>query len=347
MNKTLKYLAVIGIFFLLAYPSYYHEYKYGDPAISGQADYYEYYKMYKDLDFEAVAPPTNMRVISALVVHAIYKSGIYYPVEICFSDPNYDQQVYFSAVMHNFLAGIITCFLIFLLVFKYSGNYLLSILMGAGYLLDYSTVIWGSGGAVDGFSVMVFTIGLFFLLKKSYWIIPLIVLTIFQRDVVLIAFGVFTFVSICYVYLNEKKISKFNLYVFLVTLTSFIIMVVLRETVFHTSDRWSGYTNANFYSNIFDFPDLTLGRFLRGVVFSQNTFLIFLIFLLYKIRNKIAINKEHFLQLLSFFIVMGIICVLLKVLHETGRYFNMASSAIFVYLGFEIHHFKLKMKQKD
>jgi len=339
MNNILKYLAVIGVFFLLAYPSYYQEYKYGDPAISGQADYYEYYKMYKDLDFESVAAPTNMRVISALVVHAIYKTGLYYPVEICFSNPQYDQAVYFSAVMHNFLAGIITCFLIFFLVYKNSGNFILSILMGAGYLLSYSTVIWGSGGSVDGFSIMWFTIGLTLIEKKSFWVIPFISLTIFQRDVVLIAFGVFTFVSFFHAYIYEKKISKYSLYVFFTTLISFIIMVWLRETIFHTSDRWSGYTNVDFYGNVFDFPDLTIGRFLRGVIFSQNTFFIFLMFLTYKIRKRIAINKEKFYQLILFFITMSVICLLLKVLHEIGRYFNMASSAIFVYLGHEINHY--------
>ncbi|MEZ4722075.1 MAG: hypothetical protein R2813_09400 [Flavobacteriales bacterium] len=329
----------IGVFFfylILAYPVFYFSYKFGSPEISGQADYFAYYKLYKTLSIEGVDAPTNMRLISSFLVYLIYQSGFYYPVEIVFSDPAYDQAVYFSSVFVSFVSAAVTSTIIYNVVLSYSKNHMAGIISGCLYFLQYGTVIWGSGGLADGFSTMLFALLLYTYLKRSLTLfVCLLPLAVFQREIILMAFATFFFLEFG-LRLYEHVWAKRALGLLVYTLGLFAIYVYLRETVFFTP-RYSGYTSSTFYQDLFDFSPASILKYLRGTILSQNLLWLYLGLIFYSLKKKIPFDKQWSFYIIGFFVVINVVCFLLKAPSEAGRYFYVTSPLLICGLGLQGH----------
>lgn len=344
-DKLLKALSILG-YILLGFPIFYFTYKFVSPDISGQMDYYAYYIMYKDLSIQGVDAPTNMRLISSFLVHLFYKTGLYYPVPISFQNADYEPAVYFASVVTSWISAVITCFFIQKLVYNYSKNTVLSILIGSTYLLQYGTIIWGSGGLADGFSTMLFCL-LFYFWKsgRMRWFLLLLPLAIFQREIILMAFGIIFFADLLYkIMMKEKVRSSFLLLVYSISL--FAVYFILRETIFFTP-KYSGYVSPSFYSNMFNNQNLNLFKFLRGVILSQNILIILSIVLGYSMYKKIKINYIEVAHVYTNFIGIIFVCFVLMVLPEAGRYYYISSPYLIYLLGVQIHHILNYNEQKN
>jgi len=55
--------------------------------------------MYQSADFTAASAPFVYRQVSAILTHALYLTGIFYPKEISFADPEIDQRMFFAACL--------------------------------------------------------------------------------------------------------------------------------------------------------------------------------------------------------------------------------------------------------
>ncbi len=182
MNTRQKYLkwSVLVVYVLISFPQFYYSYKFGSPETSGQRDFYDYYPVYNELNVQEPEAPYNMRVLSPSLVYVLNKSGISYPIEINFQDPDIDQDVYLSTIIVHFAAAVLTAFLIFLTLFYLQKDSVISVIGGGLYLVQYGTVFWGSGGITDGFSAAVFALFTLYFLRTSYWSIPILLIAIFS-----------------------------------------------------------------------------------------------------------------------------------------------------------------------
>ena len=344
-SKLLNAFCVLG-YILVGFPIFYFTYKFVSPEISGQMDYYAYYIMYKDFTIQGVDAPTNMRLISSFIVHLFFKTGIYYPVPISFQNADYLPEVYFASVITSWISAVITCFLIQKLVYKYSNNTLLSILIGSAYLLQYGTIIWGSGGLADGFSTMFFCVLLYFWkIGKMRWFVLLLPLAIFQREIILMAFGITFFADLIYKLVMKKK-TRISLLLLVYSILLFAVYVIFRETIFFTP-KYSGYVSSSFYSNMFNNENLSLSKFFRGVILSQNIFIILSIILGYSIFKRIKVNYIEVTHVYTNFIGIIFVCFVLMVLPEAGRYFYISSPYLIYLLGVQIHHILIHYEQKN
>lgn len=341
IRKLLTWTVISILYVILAYPMFYFSFKYFSPEISGQIDYYDYYILYQTMDYSLVNQPFNMRLISSFFVHTLHDLGLNYPVSIAFDDVRYDQSVFFNALIVNCISAVLTCVLIFKIVIEKSEDYLLSFFAGSIYLLQYGTLFWGANGLVDTFSALLFTICFYLFINKSYYLILFLIISIFQRDIILIAMSSIAFIAQILGFFRKEKVQYYSVILF-VSLVSFGALVFLRETVFFTSDKWSGYTEASYYSSIFSQPRFELFQYLRGSIFSQNILFIYLLVILYKVFYKKSIMTRSFLFITGFFLVMHSVCFITHVLHETGRYFFIASSMIPIYLALELKDLKIR-----
>src|ERR1700752_494166 len=83
-----------------SYGLLYFSYKSYDPAFVQHRDFLvSYYWMFQNpLDFTQAAAPFIYRQISALLTHALFAAGIYYPSETAFADAAYDPRLFFAAL---------------------------------------------------------------------------------------------------------------------------------------------------------------------------------------------------------------------------------------------------------
>lgn len=332
-SSILRSIAIFFFFALCAYSTFYFSYKYGSPEVSGQIDYFEYYKLYKDLDVANVDSPTNMRLIGSSIVFLITKLELSYDIDICYNVDTAEKRIYLAAILASYLAAVLTCWMIFQIVFQRTKNGLASIIAGLLYLVQYGTIFWGTGGMIDTFSILMFTVAFSFYEKKSYWLFLVLALSILQREIILIAFGVLAFINF---FIDKDQTSRrYFLKAFVTAIVCFVIHVILRETVFY-SPRWSGYTDVSFYQKIFDFSDVSLGEYIRGTFLSQNILIIYLGLLGYKKYVGESINRNSLYLIVGVFLAFNMMCFLLHVLPQAGRYFYLTSPMILVYLGYEL-----------
>lgn len=90
------------IFFVLTYGILYYSYKWYGHA----SDFYYYYEMYKSPLYGDTIAPFHYRRLTPLLVHLVSQLGIYYPLDITFSDPEVRQRLWFAAILVNY-GGIV------------------------------------------------------------------------------------------------------------------------------------------------------------------------------------------------------------------------------------------------
>ena len=88
----------LAIFVILTYGMFYYSYKWYGHA----TDFYYYYELYKaPLSGETIAP-FHYRRLTPLLVSMIAQAGIYYPLDINFSDSEVSQRIWFAAILVNY-----------------------------------------------------------------------------------------------------------------------------------------------------------------------------------------------------------------------------------------------------
>lgn len=329
-------MVVFALFLFVAYPSFYYSYKFGSPDVSGQFDFYDYYPVYADFDFDKVEAPYNMRLVSTSFVYLLGKTGFYYPVETSYKNENVKQSVYFQAIFVHFLAAALTAFLIWLIVFKHTGDMVVGLVSGALYILQYGTLFWGAGGLTDGFSALMFVLMIYLLLNKSYWLGPLLLLSVFQREAIILGMGAAAGGYLVWEYVKTKKISRYYIYALVLSVVSFALFMYLRKTLFFTP-KYAHHLEATAYFNKFDEHEFSLFTYLRGTIFSQNIGAIYLIVLAVKYRLKQSINIAHVGIIFGMFFFFHLIRAAINpAFFQVGRHMYMVSGLMIVYLGMEM-----------
>ena len=330
--KYRQYVVPLFLYALMSYPIFYYSYKFGSPATSGQRDFYDYYPLYSEMNILEPEAPYNMRVVSPSLVYLLNRSGLSYPIEINFQDPEIDQDVYLSTIIVHFVAAVLTAFLIFLALLYLSKDWLLSILGGGLYLVQYGTVFWGSGGITDGFSAALFALFTFFFLRKSYWSIPVLLLAIFQRELIILGAGVVSCIYWLNGFWNKKRVDRYYLITWLASLGSFIFFSILRNTLFYTPKNDHHFNVSNFFGR-FDEVDFSLFVYLKGVVLSQNILAIYVLILLFKWIYGLKINWFRVSVIMSLFVFLHLVRAAINpVFFEVGRHMYILSPLFIVYM---------------
>ena len=56
---------------------FYFVYKFGTPYL-GMIDFFDYYKLYENMDYKSADSPLNMRLVGSFFVYCMNKMGLFY-----------------------------------------------------------------------------------------------------------------------------------------------------------------------------------------------------------------------------------------------------------------------------
>lgn len=313
LSKLLSILKLWLVFALLAFPAFYFVYKYGHPNF-GLKDFHDYYKLYKDMDVASVDAPFNMRLLSSFFVYLFYKAGFHYHTEIVFDSLGMDKQVFFSAVLFNYLCVVSTCVVIYYMIKDQLKNVLLSFIGGLLYLLGFGTLFYELMPITDALSVLLFALAFFYYLKRSYWILVPLLLLIFQREYIFLALGLVTLMD------YWKFRAKYYMKVLLICIFCFAIYFILRKTIFYTPTYDHQASLGYFVSSIFklQFPLLP---YIKQTVMTMNLFILYIGLVLYKkYKGLYLADRFGLMKQVALFLQINIISFAAVFGNNTGRY---------------------------
>lgn len=181
----------LTFYLLTGYGFLYFSYKWLIPT-AVNTDFVEYYGMIvHPFDFQAAPSPWVYRQANALFAHLLWRAHVYYPGVIQFSDPHYDQRIFFAALFTNFLAVVLTAWLVSLIVEGWlgRGSHILPLFGGilcfCSFLLQETTLT----GQADGLSWTL--VALCYLLYQQHrlrWFALVVLFSILQREILPIIF---------------------------------------------------------------------------------------------------------------------------------------------------------------
>jgi hypothetical protein len=314
------------LYVLLSYPLFYFAYKFGLPDYGGD-DFFSYYFLYRDWDFSKVECPFNMRLISGFLIFLLNRLGLNYNTETAFMaiHPDYDQQVFFNAVLFNYLCVILTCIVIYKTIKLVSENELFAFLGGGVYLLGFGTLFFSLKPLSESCGILILSLGFYFYVQKSQWIYLIFPLALFQREYIFIVFGILAF----YEFFLFRK--KYFLWVFICTILFFAIYYILRKTIFYTP-RWNFQTSPVSFLDALADTGLDPASFIRQSILISNLFWIYLGVLLYKKLKRIPFNRHYLIIILLLLAEVLIMSVLARFGNSAGRYFYYTSPILIFYL---------------
>jgi hypothetical protein len=312
------------VYALLAFPMFYFVYKYGTPDL-GMKDFYDYYKLYSNWDLEHVDAPFNMRLLSTFFVYVMNQSGLHYNTTVAFAQTGLDQQVFFNAVLFNYLCITATCSVLFYLFKKQGQSTLLSFSGGALYLLGFGTLFFEFMPITDAFSVLFFTIILYLYLTKNYLIILPLLLMIIQREYIFMALGLLALLD------YWKLREKFHLHILLGCVLCFAIYFILRKTIFFTPKYDHQASFSFFLSSLFKLK-FSLGPYIRQTIMTLNLFILYFLIMAYKKYKKLNIGSFDALKLFLLFVQINLISFAAVFGNNTGRYFYILVPLVIFYL---------------
>jgi hypothetical protein len=311
MNKLKTFLKLWILYALMAFPMFYFVYKYGMPDI-GLNDFFNYYKLYANMDITHTDAPFNTRLISPFFVYLFNKAGFHYDTITNFDKIPLDKRLFFNAIFFNYLCIVSTCVVIYNTVKKHLDHVLLSFVSGLIYLLGFGTLFFGMMPITDAFSILMFSVILYlYLLKKKLIILPLIIL-ILQREYIFLALGL-----IClFDYWRQK--NKYYLSVLITCIVCFVVYFILRKTIFYT-DRYSNQITFSGFIHSMKTLQIPLLPFIQQTLMALNIFILYLIIFLWKKKHKFETDNFACFKLLMLLLQIIIIGIFAKI--NTGRSF--------------------------
>lgn len=228
--RRLSPLLRLLLLFALSYGMLYYSYKHDDPRLAGDHDFLTYYyAMYQSpLDITAAHPPAIYRQLSAVVTHLVYAAGIYYPNTIAFQDTHYDQHIFFAALFTNYVCLVLAAWVAGMIVQHEleSRAFGSATLGGVICLLSFSTQVSVITGLTDGLSWLMFALAfLFYLRHQTVSLATILVLAIFQREVILILFAAIAGLA----FLLRRDERRLDGFVCIWSLACFAVYFLMRE----------------------------------------------------------------------------------------------------------------------
>lgn len=321
---------VIFLYIILSYPLFYYAYKFGSPDF-GNSDFYNYYHLYKSWDFKAVESPFNTRLISSFFIFLFNKIGFFYNAEINYHNPAIDQKVFFNAIFFNYLSFVAYAFVIYKMICKFFINKFFSFVIGLIPFLSFGALFYSLNTLTESFSVFLFALIFFAYQSRSYWVIPLLLLAVIQREYIFFIMGLISLMH----YFFDKSEKKYFLSVFLFSILGFVIYFVLRKTLFFTP----------YFSSQLEFPDIIsrllhpgfpVGDYIRQSFMNQNILLLYLFVVFYKMYKKIDIDKLNLSTVILLYIQAHFVSIVAVLGNSCGRYFYVTLPLILFYMAKEI-----------
>ena len=183
-------LARVTLLLMSSYGLLYFSYKYLIPW-SGTNDFRRYYYMdVSPLNFTVAPAPFVLRQVSAVLTHLVWKAHIYYPNEIWFQDPAYDQHVFFAALFTNWFCLVLTGLVAGVLAEELLGHtsFFAGLLAGFLCLLSFHSQFVVISGITEGVSWLMFALAFLAYIRRWEWaVVVILLLAIFQREALLVA----------------------------------------------------------------------------------------------------------------------------------------------------------------
>jgi hypothetical protein len=313
MLKLKKGVKLWLVYALLAFPSFYFVYKFGDPNF-GCKDFFDYYPLFKNFDIQGVDAPFNMRLLSSFFVNLFYNMGFGYDTKIAFETGSLDQRIFFCAIFFNYLCVVTTCVAIYKLLSGTVTNGWIAFVGGIVYLLGFGTLFYELMPITDALSILLFAIVLLYYKDKKLLVIVPLLLLIIQREYIFLALGLVALLDLW------KFRNRYYLHVLLMCIACFAIYFVLRKTTFYTPKYDHQASPAFFASSLFKlkFPLLP---YLKQVLMTLNIFILYVLVVAYKRYKKMPINGFEFVKILLLFVQINLISFAAVFGNNTGRYF--------------------------
>lgn len=324
-------LIVLSAFVLLSYPLFYFSYKFCLPDFGGQ-DFYSYYSLYKDWDFERMVCPHNMRVISAFCIFLMNKIGFYYDTEIVFTTfyPQFDQQVFFNAIFFNYICVVLTCMLLYRLVLQHSENKLYSFLAGCTYLLGFGTLFFSLKPLTESCGVLLLAITFYYYIKRSYWIFILLPIALFQREYIFIVFGIISLVDF---YFNRMK---YCLGILVISVLLFSVFIVLRKTLFHTPHfEYQMSVHSILYALMY-LSAIDWASFIKQSILLSNLLFLYFFVVIYKQVHHFSVNNNYLVNIIFLLVQVLIMGIMIQGAENVGRIFYYTTPILIFYLFVEL-----------
>lgn len=324
------YLVQFTLLLLLSYPLFYFSYKFCLPDFGGE-DYYYYQYLYKDWDFAKVPAPFNMRIIGSFFIFLMNKIGLHYDTEIVFTTlhPNFSKEVFFNAMLFNYICVLLTCMVICRFVLRVTRNTVYGFVAGCTYLLGYGTLFFSLKPISDSCAILFVIIVFYYYEQKNYWLFPLMLLSIFQREYVCIAITIIACVDFYF------QRDKFQLYALAGAVLFFAIYYTLRKTFFFTP-RFDAQTSPKVFIDSLLNPSVDWNPFIKQTLLLSNLLFVYGVVLLYKKIKKQKINKNRLYNILFLLIQVMVMSIMAHFGNNAARFFYFISPILIYYIFIEL-----------
>lgn len=324
------------IFSVLSYGLVYFSYKYFVPMQGGGGgDFFTYAYMYQNpLVFSSsqVSSPFVYRQLSAIITHIIYllaKSGLYLDPPgfgILFRSQDISQIVYFAGIVSNYIALVLCAWGVSLAIDEFDQE-LPEIYSLSGGILCFLSVHSQQHiltGLTEGWSWVLIAFGFLFYLRRSRIGLSIILsLSVIQREIILVIFGIFAFVTI---FLDVKDMDRiqwdeirFELYVFTLSVVGFSIYILMRTVLIPVPGAESQLTASVLLTNLLS-PDITL-KLLLSTFYVQNILFLYIFGGLWLFINygSFNVDRHFFYHIIFSFIGILIIGLAAGIGNNIGR----------------------------
>jgi hypothetical protein len=255
VNRWQSFAARLVLLFAASYGLLYFSYKFGMPW-SGTGDYSRYYNMYvSPLNLHATQSPFVLRQVSGVLTYLVWKAHIYYPNQIWFQAPGFDQHIFFAALFTNWVFLVLAAATAGVIAEEIAGrpNGMVAVVAGFLCLLSFHTQYVVITGVTEGPSWFLLTVGFLAYLRKMRLALALILmLTIFQRETLLIVFGCIAAFDL----IRQRVDVRFRLTIFAWSLACFGVYLGLRrllpgyEDETHLGYMLSGLRSTHFNGDL-------------------------------------------------------------------------------------------------
>jgi hypothetical protein len=311
---------------LLSYPLFYFSYKYTLPDMGG-ADYFHYLHLYESWDLQSTAAPFNMRILGSYGTYLLNQTGLHYNTETVFAaaHPELSQQVFFNALLFNYLCVVLTALVIYHTAKLAGINNVLSFIGALVFLLGFGTLFFLLKPANDACGVLLIALGFDFYIRKSHWIYPVLALCIFQREYALMVFGIMAVID----YLHER--NRYYTYTLMVSIVGFVAYYILRKTLFYTPHH-DTETKAGFLIQSLLHPQVDWAPFIKQLALSSNLLILFAVVLVCKKLRGYAIQKRFIWVVVTLFAHVFIMSIAAGLGNNAGRIFYFTAPIIVYFL---------------
>ena len=351
---SIIFILRILFFIMISYGLLYFSYKYFSPNY-GQSDFFHYYKMVLEpLNFSVTEAPFIYRQFSTAMTALVLETGLFYDIEIAYTQEGIDQRVFFAFILSNYFALLFTAFIVSRVVDLEIGKVtvLAPLIAGALCYLSFGASTYVLTGLVEGWSWFLIALALYAFKKENLLLFATVLaVSIFQKEIVSMIFGVMSAVFVLFNYFRkEALVNKKHIWFFVLSVVTFITYVLVRK-VFIPVGGFENQLDLNqliHYLVTYDFFD---PRKLYITIFSQNLLylclsLFVITLFVYKYKSSYELLKTNTIfALVSACVVLFLIGMAAALGSNIGRIILATSPISAVYIGYFLYLLELKSRE--